>query len=72
MKQERCQVYPDTVLVRAVLEGKIAEERAFVTIIREAVRELGCKRDIDSLFGCDGPSIWCGITETALKLRARP
>jgi actin-like ATPase involved in cell morphogenesis len=42
-------VYPDTVLVRAVLEGKIAEEKAFVSIIREAVRELGCERDANSL-----------------------
>ena len=47
MKQKRCQIYPDTILVRAVLEGKIAEERAFVVIIREAVRESGCERDIE-------------------------
>ena len=46
---KKMSIYPDTILVRAVLEGKIAEERAFVAIIREAVRELGCERDIDSL-----------------------
>jgi actin-like ATPase involved in cell morphogenesis len=46
---KKMSIYPDTVLVRAVLEGKIAEEKAFVSIIREAVRELGCKRDIGSL-----------------------
>src|SRR5487761_1445743 len=45
----KMSIYPDTVLVRAVLEGKIAEEKAFVSIIREAVRELGCERDIGSL-----------------------
>ena len=45
----KMSIYPDTVLVRAVLEGKIAEERAFVAIIREAVREIGCERDIGSL-----------------------
>lgn len=41
--------YPDTVLVRAVLEGRIAEEKAFVALIREAVRKLGCERDLESL-----------------------
>jgi len=46
---KKMSIYPDTVLVRAVLEGKIAEEKAFVAIIREAVRELGCKVDIGSL-----------------------
>lgn len=45
----KMSIYPDTVLVRAVLEGRIAEERAFVSIIREAVRELGCERDASSL-----------------------
>lgn len=45
----KMSIYPDTVLVRAVLEGKIAEEKAFVAIIRKAVRELGCERDIGSL-----------------------
>lgn len=45
----KMSVYPDTVLVRAVLEGKIAEEKAFVAIIREAVRKLGCERDLGSL-----------------------
>jgi actin-like ATPase involved in cell morphogenesis len=37
----KMSTYPDTVLVRAVLEGKMAEEKAFVAIIREAVRQLG-------------------------------
>ena len=46
---KKMSIYPDTILVRAVLEGKIAEEKAFVAIIREAVRELGCERDIGSL-----------------------
>ncbi|MDE1845180.1 MAG: rod shape-determining protein [Thaumarchaeota archaeon] len=46
---KKMSVYPDVVLVRAVLEGKIAEEKAFVAIIREAVRDLGCERDIGSL-----------------------
>src|SRR5487761_1856792 len=46
---KKMSVYPDAVLVHAVLEGKIAEERAFVAIIRGAVRELGCKGDIGSL-----------------------
>jgi len=41
--------YPDAVLVRAVLEGKIAEEKAFVSIIREATRQLGCEGNISSL-----------------------
>ena len=41
--------YPDAVLVRAVLEGKMAEEKAFVSIIREATRQLGCERDTSSL-----------------------
>ncbi|MHB8546535.1 MAG: ParM/StbA family protein [Nitrosotalea sp.] len=45
----KMSIYPDTVLVRAVLEGKIAEEKAFVAIIREAVRDLRCKGDIGSL-----------------------
>jgi actin-like ATPase involved in cell morphogenesis len=45
----RMSIYPDTILVRAVLEGKIAEEKAFVAIIREAVRELGCGRELASL-----------------------
>jgi actin-like ATPase involved in cell morphogenesis len=45
----KMSTYPDTVLVRAVLEGKVAQEKAFVAIIREAVRELGCERDIGSL-----------------------
>lgn len=45
----KMSVYPDTVLVRAVLEGRVAEERAFVSIIREALRHLGCQRDVDSL-----------------------
>jgi actin-like ATPase involved in cell morphogenesis len=45
----KMSIYPDTVLVRAVLEGKIAEEKAFVAITREAVRDLGCERDIGSL-----------------------
>ncbi|MDE1862095.1 MAG: hypothetical protein KGI33_04185 [Thaumarchaeota archaeon] len=45
----RMSIYPDTVLVRAVLEGRIAEEKAFVAIIREAVRKLGCERDLDHL-----------------------
>ncbi len=45
----KMSIYPDTVLVRAVLEGKIAEERAFVAIIREAVREIGCERELESL-----------------------
>jgi actin-like ATPase involved in cell morphogenesis len=42
-------VYPDAVLVRPVLEGRIAEERAFAAIIKQAVKELGCERDLDSL-----------------------
>jgi actin-like ATPase involved in cell morphogenesis len=46
---KKMSIYPDTILVRAVLEGKIAEEKAFVSIIREAVRELGCERDIGTL-----------------------
>jgi actin-like ATPase involved in cell morphogenesis len=46
---KKMSIYPDTILVRAVLEGKIAEEKAFVSIIREAVRELGCERDIGAL-----------------------
>lgn len=45
----KMSVYPDTVLVRAVLEGRIAEEKAFVALIREAVRKLGCERDLGSL-----------------------
>jgi actin-like ATPase involved in cell morphogenesis len=45
----KMSVYPDTVLVRAVLEGRIAEEKAYVAIIREAVRKLGCVRDLESL-----------------------
>ncbi|MDE1861991.1 MAG: rod shape-determining protein [Thaumarchaeota archaeon] len=45
----KMSVYPDTVLVRAVLEGKIAEEKAFVAIIREAVKKLGRERDVGSL-----------------------
>lgn len=45
----KMSIYPDAVLVRAVLEGKIAEEKAFVAIIREAVRELGCERELASL-----------------------
>jgi len=45
----RMSIYPDTVLVRAVLEGKVAQEKAFVSIIREAVRELGYERDLRSL-----------------------
>ncbi|MGI0070233.1 MAG: ParM/StbA family protein, partial [Nitrosopumilaceae archaeon] len=44
----KMSTYPDTVLVRAVLEGRIAEEKAFVAIIREAVRMLGCERDLGS------------------------
>jgi len=42
--------YPDAVLVRAVLEGKMAEEKAFVSIIMEATKQLGCERDTNSLF----------------------
>jgi actin-like ATPase involved in cell morphogenesis len=38
----RMRVYPDALVVRAVLEGRAAEERAFVAIIREAARRLGC------------------------------
>lgn len=45
----KMSTYPDTVLVRAVLEGRIAEEKAFAAIIREAVRKLGCERDLGSL-----------------------
>lgn len=45
----KMSIYPDTVLVRAVLEGRIAEEKAFVALIREAVRKLGCERDLGSL-----------------------
>ncbi|MGB9003110.1 MAG: hypothetical protein WCC52_04825 [Nitrosotalea sp.] len=45
----KMSVYPDTVLVRAVLEGKIAEEKAFVAIARETIRKLGCERDLGSL-----------------------
>ncbi|HEX5457141.1 MAG TPA: hypothetical protein VFX64_02005 [Candidatus Nitrosotalea sp.] len=45
----KMSTYPDTVLIRAVLEGKVAEKKAFVSIIKEAVRELGCERDIGSL-----------------------
>lgn len=45
----KMSIYPDAVLVRAVLEGRIAEERAFVAIIREAVQKLGCEHDIGSL-----------------------
>jgi actin-like ATPase involved in cell morphogenesis len=45
----KMSTYPHTVLVRAVLEGKMAEEKAFVAIIREAVRQLGCERDPGSL-----------------------
>lgn len=42
-------IYPDTVLVRAVLEGRIVQEKAFVALVREAVRELGCERELGSL-----------------------
>lgn len=45
----KMSVYPDAVLVRAVLEGKIAEDKAFAAIIREAVRKLGCERDLGSI-----------------------
>lgn len=45
----KMSVYPDTILVRAVLEGRIAEEKAFVSLIRKAVRKLGCERDLGSL-----------------------
>ncbi len=38
----KMRVYPDALVVRAVLEGRAAEERAFVAIIGEAVRQLGC------------------------------
>ncbi len=44
----RMRVYPDAVVVRAVLEGRVAEERAFVAIIREAARQLGCSDQIGS------------------------
>ncbi|MGI0101243.1 MAG: ParM/StbA family protein [Nitrosotalea sp.] len=45
----KMSIYPDTVLVRAVLEGRIADERAFVAIISESVRKLGCEQDLGSL-----------------------
>ena len=45
----KMSVYPDTVLVRAVLEGRMAEEKAFAAIIREAIRKLGCEQDLGSL-----------------------
>ncbi|MDE1767264.1 MAG: rod shape-determining protein, partial [Thaumarchaeota archaeon] len=45
----RMSIYPDAVLVRAVLEGRIAEEKAFAAIIREAIRKLGCEQDLGSL-----------------------
>lgn len=45
----KMSTYPDTVLVRAVLEGRIADEKAFVSLVREAVRKLGCERDLGSL-----------------------
>ncbi len=45
----KMSTYPDTVLVRAVLEGRIVEEKAFVALIREAVRKLGCERDLGLL-----------------------
>ncbi|MGI0073705.1 MAG: ParM/StbA family protein [Nitrosotalea sp.] len=45
----KMSVYPDTVLVRAVLEGRVAEEKAFTAVIREAVRQLGCERDLGLL-----------------------
>ncbi|MDE1862985.1 MAG: hypothetical protein KGI33_08745 [Thaumarchaeota archaeon] len=45
----RMSIYPDAVLVRAVLEGRIAEEKAFGAIIKEATRQLGCKRDLGSI-----------------------
>jgi len=45
----RMSMYPDAVLVRAVLEGRIADEKAFGAIIKEAARQLGCERDLGSL-----------------------
>ncbi|MDE1767150.1 MAG: rod shape-determining protein, partial [Thaumarchaeota archaeon] len=45
----RMSIYLDAVLVRAVLEGRIAEEKTFAAIIREAIRKLGCERDLGSL-----------------------
>jgi actin-like ATPase involved in cell morphogenesis len=45
----KMSAYTDAVLVRAVLEGRIAEEKAFVAIIREAIRKLGCEKDLGSL-----------------------
>ncbi|NHI02323.1 hypothetical protein DYY67_2005 [Candidatus Nitrosotalea sp. TS] len=42
-------IYPDAVLVRAVLEGRMVQEKAFVAVIKQAVRELGCERELGSL-----------------------
>lgn len=39
----KMRAYPDAVLVRAVLEGRVADEHAFAVIIREVAPRLGCK-----------------------------
>lgn len=44
----RMRIYPDAIVVRAVLEGRVVEERAFVAIIREAARQLGCTDRLDA------------------------
>ena len=45
----KMSIYPDTVLVRAVLEGKVADEKAYGAIIKEAARKLGCEHDLGSI-----------------------
>ena len=42
-------IYPDAVLVRAVLEGRIADELAFVAIAKESIKRLGCEDAVSSL-----------------------
>lgn len=46
----RWRTYPDVVLVRAVLEGRVADEKAFVAIIKEAARTTGCTDVLDSTY----------------------
>lgn len=45
----KMSIYPDAVLVRAVLEGRIADEKAFGAIMKEAAHQLGCERDLGSI-----------------------
>ena len=42
-------IYPDAVLVRSVLEGRVIQENAFVAVIKQAVRELGCENELGLL-----------------------